>query len=375
MAKRSSRDSGRRGQTVMAIIGVLVLVMSGLAAFIQPTPVADPAAIPSATPAALPTVPEGGTVLSLAETYVHSSGLLTIPRPAGWDLPGQAPEEEVFLAQTRVGVTFINSPTLSVIHAYAERDTETPVNVLEDFNTLYTPENLEAAWTNFDTWRETSRGVQNDAYVIEFDLTFNGLSYYGRQISRLENGWQKVLRLVTPGNNYALLDAMQQFLEAGYRIWTDSMNTPPEWRAVADTAYGFMQRYPLTFQVRENVPGIPYVVAGQVNNANVTVISQLSFDPPVLDEAAARAWVEAELPGAQILTVQPEVRNNADGYTVAFTRPDRDGNALSYTALLLNASGAFYVQTVQSSRLNTDLLTDDPTGGYKQLRDAFLIIR
>src|SRR5262249_38521568 len=123
--KRPSKDLQGR---ILAIVLILVFVLAGVltASPLTSTTSLTPTEGSPLPPTFLfPTVPPGGTPVISDYLYFHSSALISVPHLLGWDLAPQNPEETVAPTDAsklaRVGVTFINGPALSVVHAFSEK--------------------------------------------------------------------------------------------------------------------------------------------------------------------------------------------------------------------------------------------------------------
>jgi len=320
-----------------------------------------------------PTVPPGGTTVTSDFTYFHSSAVISLPHLIGWDPasnPNQPAEEKVEpIVNTsgtpaagsqisRVGVTFINGTTLSVVHAFAERDPERKAKTLQDLEGYYNADNLKQAWANFTGgFKELNRRADGNLYIINFELYLDTNTYLGRQVSRFEGDWLMVLRLVAPNNNPQLLDQLQNAIAPQYNLWTQALNAPISWSAIADYASGYVIKYPPDWRITDGSAGRPFTVSGTLGADSITLTTRAEPGKAVKTEADAQAWVKANISNATVQTVKADNRGDTPGFSVAYSNPDPDGNQRSAFVTLLNgANNTLYVANLLSSARGQNLL-------------------
>ena len=345
------------------------------------TPISSATGVKVLTPVAFPTVPPGGTVLTLDGTYFQPSALFSIPHIIGWELPLDG-EERTDPAQgstiSRAGVTFINSPALSVVHVFAERDPNRKAKAVADLDAYYDKTNLDQAWSNFTGgYKETGRRTDGDKFIINFELYLNGNTYLGRQVSQFDGDWLKVSRLVTPSNNPALMDALQTTIWAAFTLYPVEASLPLAWPAITDPVLGYAIRYRPEWTSIAGGAAIPNIVGGPLRAATITMTTRAELGKVVQAEADARSWVTSLITGATIQTVQPTRINGVNGFNVSFNYSDADGNPRSAVATLLNGpNGMLYTITFISTAYSIDLLGSDPSvpPELSQLRATFIII-
>ncbi len=375
---------GVGGRTLRIVgVGFLILIFVASALPFDNTGAPPPTPEAPVGSAAHPPVPAEGTSVRITGTYVHPSGMFSAPRVAGWELPGDTPEESIAATPdqpiTRAGAVFVNTSAASVVHLFVEDNPRLSLSDLDGLQAYYTPEQVGSAWTQYNGgWREIGRRVADDTLIIDTEMTHEGLIYLGRQFSRLNERWLMVLRLVVPNNNPALLERLQQSYLPHFHLWQTSISAPLSWRTLADTLSGYLIRFPSAWRQEDGKEGAPYTLSGELDGRayrlNVRAIPELSLP----DEAAARAWIAETFPRATIQTVQPEQRGAFSGYTLSFLAPDPDGNQRSLTATLINGAGALYVATLQTLAEGRDLLA--PSDGsisaeLFRIRQTFTPIR
>ncbi len=323
-----------------------------------------------------PTVPAGGTSVISDHTYFHSSGVISLPHLVGWDPasnPNQPAEERVEPFPntsgtpgagsqiSRVGVTFINGAALSVVHSFAEKDPERKAKTLQDLDAYYNAENLKQAWSNFTGgYKELNRRTDGNLFIINFELYLDSNTYLGRQISRFEGDWLMVLRLVAPNNNPQLLDQLQNAIAPQYQLWTQALNAPLGWTAIADYAAGYVIKYPPDWRVVDGSVGRPFTVSGTLGADSITLTTRAEPGKSVKTEADARAWVKANISNATVQTVKADNRGDTTGFAASYSNPDADGNQRSAVVTLLNgANNALYVANLLSSARGQNLLDEN----------------
>ncbi len=366
-----TRSNGERALRIAALLFlVAIFAVSGLqlnnssSTTVNGTSLAPTAAPGSPTALTFPTVAPNGTALVPDYTYFHSSGAFSIPHLVGWDLPGQGGEESTDPSQgggtlSRAGATFINSNVLSVVHIFAENDPKGTEKTLADLDKYYDKANLTAAWTNFTGgYKETGRRTEGDQFVIDFQLFLTGNTYLARQISRFDHNWLIVIRLVAPDNNPQLLDQLEK------AEWTNVVFYPNEvapaltWQSVADTATGYLIKFPPTWNKIQGAPGTPFVITGTSGGNPVTMTTRADPGKSIKTEADARAWITAQNAQAVVTTIQSTTSGDASGFNVSYNNPDRDGNARSDIVTLLNGTnGTLYSTDILSAARGVDLLS------------------
>jgi hypothetical protein len=361
---------------ILTLVLVVVFVLGGLAlapGISNPSNTLTPGT-PTTPAVVFPAVPPGGTHITADYTYFHSSGLFSLPHLVGWDPApsgqGQGAESRIEPAGTPgtpgssqvslAGVTFINSQALSVVHAYVEKDPARAAQSFDQLSQYYTPDILRQAWVNFTGgWKELNRHAEGDVLVINFELYLDNSTYLARQLSRFDQGWLMILRLVVPGNNPTLLDQLQQAVMPGYRLWPQTLTTPLSWNAVVDYAAGYLIRYPPDWQVVDGSPNRPFTVAGTLGADTITLTTRAEPGKAVKTEDEARTWIKTNWPNATVQTVKPETRGDVSGFSVSYINPDADGNKRCAVATLLNgANGTLYIANEQSSARDQNLLDE-----------------
>jgi hypothetical protein len=392
---RISRKKAQPDVTLKRIGALLLIVVFVLAGVISITPQNTAQNFTPTEPplggVVFPTVPAGGVSVVADYTYFHSSGLISLPFVHDWDLAPQSaeqgPEQRVepvgtpgtpgSTQSTLAGVTFINSKSLSVIHAYAERDPSRNTTNVETLNTYFNNEILNQAWVNFKAgWSELNRKIENETLIINFELRLDDKVYLGRQLARMEQDWMMVLRLVVPNNNPLLLDQLQTTVWPQYHLWPQSLNSPISWTSVVDYALGYVMKYPPDWRKLDGIPGQPFTVSGTLGADTITLITRTEPGKAVKTEDEARAYVKANWQNSTAQTAKAETHGDTSGFAVSYINPDSDGNQRSAVVTLLNgANGTLYVANLQSSARGQDLLVDSQAPpDLARIRASFFVV-
>jgi hypothetical protein len=380
MRSRKQRTANiARGITVLIIVvfvmGALVSTNPGALTTANITAVPTTPSIPTVV---FPTVAPEGNKVAADYTYFQSSGLISLPHVAGWDLAsggGENAEEKIEAAPTvenatalpntqisRVGVTFINGQLLSVIHAFAEKDPDRKVASVQDLGAYYDAKNLQAAWLNFKGgFKELNRTTSGDMYIINFELYLENNTYLGRQISRLNGDWLMVLRLVAPNNNPQLLDQLQEVVATRFDLWPQALQAPLTWSSVADPAEGYVVKYPPDWQQFAGTPGQSYTVNGTLPTGTVTLNTQVKHNESVKSEDEAKAWLKTNIPNGVLQTVESQMYGENPAFVVSYFDPDPDGNQRSAVVALINGVNKLYVVNLRSSARGQNLLDETNT--------------
>lgn len=354
------RQKWNAQQMFLGIIGV-VLVASMLIALFAPglatsntsntstqpteydTSLLTPQAVVFPTP--VPGTPE----VALAGTFVHPTGMMAVLRPQAW-------AASTSNTATVVSVSMVNSTAYSVLHAYLQQyDYALDAATLD---ALTDAAALADSWSEYDGWTETNRAQVDDRLVIDFELALLSNTYLARQISWAGPGdlntWAVVLRLVVPGNNPALLERLEALVLPSVQVLPDAFAAPISWPTHLDSEWGFTLRYPPGWELADGGSGRPTTLIRE----GYTLSLNVQDGTTLADEDAARAWLEAERAGADVLAVEPVTRAFGEGYALAYTYPDADGALQSGLAVLVNGADRLYTASLLLGEGETNLLAE-----------------
>lgn len=387
-----SQNRALRILAVLFFVGVLVLATLPNVG-ITSTSTSTASFTPASNQNPMPDVPAGGTVVNITRTYFHTSGLIGVPKLFEWDLPQGGGEENILpsdaAAFQRAGIMFINSNAQSVVHTFAERDPNFAPTSIADLDKHFTAAYLAQAWKDYTGgWRELGRRTEGDTHVIDFELKVDTpaqqgggnltATYLGRQIAKLDNGWVMVIRLVAPPNNLELLNRLQAVVVPNFRLYLTALGSPTNWSSITDFALGYVVKFPPTWNLLEGSAGSPYTVVGKIGNETITMTTRVQAATTIQDEAAAQAWVVTAVPKATIVRASATGINGLQGFIVAYSDPDPDGNQRSAVTVLLNGpTNRVFVITQQYSARGLDLSDVNNVNlppELRQSRESFFIV-
>lgn len=326
------------------------------------------------TTAPVPTFPPppNPANISFDNVYLHPSGLYSVAQPTGW----VASQPETTATSARA--TFTNPGAQSIVQVDVETLLRDEPVTLDDVDARYTQSWLASSWSNYRSWRETGERVRtpDGKLQMDFALTAQNQQFVSRQLAWTDGEWLYSVRVVTPDN---ATDALRYVLDGVARSIAPNKvfaGTPFGWSAYHDGAYHHIVRFPNTWTVADAADGRPASISGP-NGAALRVEAQPGRS--AADPAAARAWVEAARPGAEVLNVVPVSRGEADGFAVSYRFTNADGEAQSGLAVLLNgADGALHTANLRFLADGLDLTTEEGRAAQPelaQIMDTFVVLR
>ncbi len=363
VARRASMILG--GIMIVAIaLSAILPIFTNNATTAQQTAVVTNA--PTVTP---PPVVTDFSGIKFDTDYLHPSGLFSVAEPTGW-IPGQQTT-----TSNSVEITMNNGELLSVVQTSVQIEAA-PVPDLDTIDSFYTEATLNPSWSNYASYtnpttgarlnyRETSRTREDNKLVIDFELKNNrGQVFVARQVSWADSEWLYSLRVVTPDNQINLLKYLMDNLVKSFKPNRTFAGTPADWGAYFDPSNNLIIRFPADWRVTDSAPGRPTSIDGP--KGSLRVQSQSVSAP--LDEAAARNWVSANVPGATVTSAKETKRGDLSGFMVAYTYTDVDGNPNSGLALLLNgANNTLYSANLRVFEANVDLNVDTAQVAHSDL--------
>ncbi len=280
-------------------------------------------------PAVIPTFPPPDTNfdnISFDNRYFHPTGLFTIAQPEGWQAlsPTIRPDE--------VQVSLSNSQNLSVLQASVTKP-DNPVTTAADLDAFFSEDLLNTSWATYNSWEETGRNILDDRIVIDFAVQTRGQNFIARQVSWVdEAGVIDSVRVITPENAAPLLQFLAETVPPTLETNDFFLASPFEWRSYADDAASHVIRYPNSWTVTDSAPGRPASISGD----DVALRVESEADVAISDPDAAAGWVTSLRGGVNVLSVEPVTRGGVDGFSVAYSFTDVDGEPFSGLAVLLN---------------------------------------
>ncbi len=364
-----------RARRNLIIIGVVMLVAMG-ASTILPVltqnvrntanqPQVQPTDVP------IPTFPapiENLQSVSFDQTYFHPSGLFSVAQPSGWD------STQPLTNTDTARVTMTNGAALSVVEVSVVQP-EQPVATLDELDARYTTEYLNQSWSRYQSEHETARRREDDKIVIDFEMSLSRQNYVARQVAWTDGEWIYEVRVVTPENATDTLVYVLDHLVPTLAPNKQFAGTPMDWNAYHDQTTEAFVRYPADWTLEDSAEGRLASIAG---SAGEVLRVENQPDTTIADDAAATAWVEANIDDATVVSVEPVTRGEAEGFAVAYSYNDLDGEEYSGLAILLNgADDALRVANLRFPEAGVDLNSDSAAESYGNLvtvMDTFMLL-
>lgn len=340
-------SGARRASIILGVFMAIVLIGSALLPLLRQEAAGTTGQTITPTDVPIPTFPAPADPASISfdAKYLHPTGIFEIAQPTGFAV--SEPNTQPSLAQ----VNMINNPAQSVIDAYVEQPSG-PIT-LEELDSHFDETKLNASWARFTNWTESARRIEDDRLIIDFSVVLNRQSYVARQYAWTDGEWIYTVRVLTPDNATETLRYLLDGVSESLTPLKQFAGTPFSWSAYYDAASGHIIRYPEMWTVSDSAEGRIASITGPEGQA---LRVENRADAQVADEAAARAWVEAERAGATILSVEPVERGGAAGFSVAYAFTNADGEAQSGLAVLLNgADGALHAANLRFPGAQVDL--------------------
>jgi hypothetical protein len=343
----------RRRQRTYAIFAIFMVVLMGMTAILPalaPNTTVQPNIEPTAT--IIPTFPAPPADLSAItfdQTYLHPSALYIVNHPEDW-----VPE---YQPNTFRQVNFKNIDAQSDIEVFVESPQPAPAT-LQEVSARYDDSTLAAGWRTYNDWEETSREIDaaNNAVIIDFELVRRGQVFLARQYAELRDGRIYVTRVVAPSNARELLLDLLDKAKTAIEPVELFQDTPVEWNGYYSNVENFVIRYPSSWTLRDGAPGQPVTI----ELSSQAVLRVETAEGTVADEDAAREFVLARQPDAEIQTVQAAERNGTSGFEVSYIFRNLEGEPQSaLTVILPDGENTLRVATVRVGNQDLDLLNNE----------------
>jgi hypothetical protein len=355
------------------ILGVIMIVAIGSSAILPLLGgnIQNPQTNVQPTDVPIPTFPAPITNLqsiTFDQTYLHPTGLFTVAQPTGWD------QAQPFTSADTARVTLSNFTALSVVEVSVIQP-ETPVTTPEELDARYTSEYIRQSWSRYQNPRETARRTVDDKLVIDFEMTLQRQTYVARQESWTDGNWIYEVRVVTPENATDTLRYLLDNIIGTFHPNTQLAGSPTDWNAYFDSTNDAFIRYPSTWILEDDAPGR----LASITADNDTVLRiEAQPDTTIGDEDAVRDWLEAERGGATVLSIEPITRDESEGFSVAYSFTNIDGEAQSGLVVLLNGpDNALHVANLRFAGADIDLNTDagqEAFGDLAAVMDTFTLM-
>lgn len=354
----------KRLTIAFGIVMALVMAFSVILPAIAPQTPAVQTINPTAAP--LPTFPPppDPAVITFNDTFLHPSGLYSVAEPTGW-FASQPTVTQGGAATT----TMVNAEALSIIQVEVDRsltETEAPLT-LDDVDARYNQAYLASSWAQYGSWTESERNRVDDQLILDFALTLNNQRYVSRQKAWTDGDWFYSVRVVAPGN---ATDTIVHVLNGVAESLTPNkqfLASPFNWTSYFDSADQYIIRYPHSWTLADSAPGRPTSLSA---DGNISLRLETT-ESAITDESAAREWVESSRAGLNVLSVEPVTREDAEGFSVAYTLTTADGDIQSGLVILLNdAEGKLYTANLRFPQAGIDLNDAENRALYSELVDV-----
>lgn len=369
-------NAGTKRLTV--ILGAIMIIAMGSSVILpilnpggnlNTQPTVAPTDIPTPT---VPAPPTDLSVITFNNDIVHPTGMFSLAQPTGWQ-PMAAVTTSTGGSPTAPEINLNNSDRLSVIQAVLQPAGD--MTTLEQVDAYYTPEVLQSSWQAYNTWRELTRRQEDNKLIMDFELkNRRDQTFIARQESWVEDGWLYRLRVITPENAPEMLKYLIENLEASFKVNPALAGVPLDWKGYFESGSNMAIRFPADWTLTDSALGRVASFSG--SGASLRLEAQP--DASAADETAARQWVTAVRPGAEVTSVQPVTRGSLQGFSVAYTFTDADGNPQSGFAVLLNGTnGTLYSANLRFDRASVDLNTPegrDTAGDLATVMDTFTVL-
>jgi hypothetical protein len=322
--------------------------------------------------------------------YIHSSGFFQTFQPVGsaWELSEFMSGEPLVYPSV-----FIRDATTSVVvHHYVQ-----PGVVYDSGDALsqnyLTIQYFASQWQQYDKWLETVRAVDGDTVTVDFELESAGEEYLGRDISRLQDSWLYVTRLVVPADNADLLTELQNKALPAFIGYQDLQGMTERWPVYTDQQLGFALKHAPGWSIQTGDAGRPVTFEVPLAAGQPEVMVRMEAMPgqPLAADDEAEAWLAdhlADKDAADITVVAGETvtRQFGSGYALAYQYREPSGDQRSGLAVLLNdARGTLFLANLDLDAPGANMLdVEDPvlTGDmpllnvetWQAVREGFIVL-
>ena len=342
----------KRATIILGVLLAIVMIGSVFAPLLSQnatTTTTDTTAVPPTTVATFPPPPSDFSVYTFNQVYLHPSGIFTIGQPNGWNATN--PNKGTNIAQ----VNLVNNSLYSVVDSYIEA--VSPPITPADLSAHFSEAVINASWTNFNQWEETSRKMDGDRLVIDFNITLQSRTYVARQIAWTDGDWVYTVRVLVPENAVDFLKYLLDNFVSSLQVQSEFKGMPLDWTAYYDPDNSHIIRYPADWTLVDSAPGRPTSITG---SGGQQLRVEARANTPIADEAAARAFAEALSSGNKVVSVKPITRLLGQGFAVAYSYQTVDGSQQSGLVDLLNsADGTLHIADLRFPMSGVDLNTVD----------------
>lgn len=357
----------KRFSVFIGIILIAAMLMSTLVPLfsnMNQTAAVPPTVVPTVTPP--PPINDLASI-TFDRTYLHPTGLFSVKMPSGWLASNSTS------TATEAQMTMGNSTQLSVIEVRLVKPS-TPVSNATEVSQIFTKDWLDASWREYQSWTESLRTVDGDKVRIDFSLSRNGQDFIARQIARVEGDWVYITRVVTPGNANDMLRYVLDGTDQTIALQPFASNVPLEWASYSDATWQHLIRLPGTWQNVDGTAGVPASFESAQGVLRVEAIDGKT----VASAEEASAFATSTRSGLKVENVKPVTHAGVEGFQVAYTVTNLEGETESGAMVLLNSSDStLHVANLRLSTPGGINLNDDaaaaPYAEALQLLASFVV--
>jgi len=325
----SYRDTSnqKRFSVFIGIILISAMLMSTLVPLVSnmnQTPAIPPTVVPTVTP---PAPISDLASIAFDRTYLHPTGLFSVKMPTGWLATNSTS------TTTEAQMTMGNSPQLSVIEVRLLKPT-TPVTTVTEVGQIFTEDWLNASWREYQSWDESRREVIDNKVQIDFTLARNGQDFIARQVARTEGDWVYITRVVTPVNAADMLRFVLAETDKTIELQPLASDVPLEWASYSDSTWQHLIRFPAGWQNVDGMAGVPVSFDSPQGVLRVEAIDGKT----VANVDEATAFATSTRSNLTVENVKPVTQAGVEGFQVAYTVTNLEGETESGAMVLLNGS-------------------------------------
>jgi hypothetical protein len=331
------RITTRQLYAIVAFVMVVVMAVGGSGLLLPDDGSGDespepPESSDAGLASTFPPPPSGTPQVRLGPAYFHPSGYFEIAPPLGWTL-NEATEGGVASA------SWIGSAERAVVHAFTRRF---GAPLTHDQLVGYIEDEFGTGFNNYDDHTVLARDYGSDPVTVDFSVSLEGLNFTSREWAGSEENIAWVLRIVVPGNYPELLDRLGELILPTYRVYPDAGAVPVDWEAYSDQERSYAFRHPPGWARLGTGADGALRFADSETRWQTEMAVLVQPDASIRSEEAARAWLEALQPDAQLASITTTERSLGEGYVVSFSYPAAEGQTGRGVLLLLNANDAVY---------------------------------
>jgi hypothetical protein len=357
----------RRFSVFIGIILISAMLMSTLVPLVSnmnQTASAQPTVVPTITPP--PPINDLASI-TFDRTYLHPSGLFSVKMPSGW-LPTNSTT-----TTTEAQMTMGSSAQLSVIEVRLVKPT-TPVTTAAEVGQIFTKEWLDASWREYQSYNESLREVIGDTVQIDFTLSRNNQDFIARQIARVQGDWVYITRVVTPVNAADMLRYLLAETDKTIEVKNLAPDVPLEWASYSDATWQHLIRLSGAWQNVDGSAGAPASFESPTGVLRVEAIDGKT----IANADEASAFATSTRSGLTVQNVKPVTHGGIEGFQVAYTVTNLEGETESGAMVLLpGADSKLHVANLRLTTGGTVNLNDEtaaaPYAEALQVLNSFVV--